>query len=277
MIMDGKKVSEEIKKEISLKIKDSLCKPCLAVIQIGEDDASNIYVNSKKRVCQEVGFSLKHIKFSNKDSEEQIIHKIKELNNDKYVHGVIVQLPIDKKYNQYKIINTISENKDVDCLTDKNIAKLYNNDNYLIPCTPLGIIKLLNYYNITVEGKHVVIVGKSNLVGKPLSILLLNKGATVTICHSKTNNLKEFTKMADILVVAVGKKYLITSDMVKGNSVVIDVGINIENKKIYGDVDFENVKEKVSFITPTPGGVGPMTVAMLLNNVLHNFENNKKN
>lgn len=273
MILDGKKLSEEIKLELKSKVSKFLIKPCLTVIQIGNDEASNIYIKSKEKACNEVGINFKHVKFSEFDEENEVINKIIELNNDPYVNGIIIQLPLPKKFNESKLLNLINKNKDVDGLTEINSGKLFKDKNNLVPCTPLGIIKLLDHYNIDLEGKHAVIVGKSNLVGKPLAILLLQRGSTVTITHSKTVDLKSFTKQADILICAVGKKDLIKEDMVKENSIVIDVGINRVDGKIYGDVDYINIKDKVSYITPTPGGVGPMTVAMLLSNVIKNYEN----
>ena len=271
--IDGKIISSKIKEELKAEIKTYMIKPCLAVIQIGNDEASNVYISAKQKACSEVGIYLKHIKFYEDSREIEIINKIIELNNDEYVHGILLQLPIPEKFNEEKLINYISRNKDVDGLTDINVGKLINNKKCLVSCTPQGIIKLLEESGVSIPGKNVVIVGRSKLVGKPLISLFLNNDATVTVCHSKTNNLKEFTKNADILVVAVGKKYLITEDMVKKDSVVIDVGINRIDGKLYGDVDYENVKNKVSLITPVPGGVGPMTVAMLLCNVNTVYKN----
>lgn len=271
--IDGKIISTKIKEELKTEIKTYMIKPCLAVIQIGNDEASNVYISAKQKACSEVGIYLKHIKFDEDSREIEIINKIIELNNDEYVHGILLQLPIPEKFNEEKLINYISRNKDVDGLTDINVGKLINNKKCLVSCTPQGIIKLLEESGVSIPGKNVVIVGRSKLVGKPLISLFLNNDATVTVCHSKTNNLKEFTKNADILVVAVGKKYLITEDMVKKDSVVIDVGINRIDGKLYGDVDYENVKNKVSLITPVPGGVGPMTVAMLLCNVNTVYKN----
>ena len=274
--IDGKIISTKIKEELKAEIKTYMIKPCLAVIQIGNDEASNVYISAKQKACSEVGIYLKHIKFDEDSREIEIINKIIELNNDEYVHGILLQLPIPEKFNEEKLINYISRNKDVDGLTDINVGKLINNKKCLVSCTPQGIIKLLEESGVSIPGKNVVIVGRSKLVGKPLISLFLNNDATVTVCHSKTNNLKEFTKNADILVVAVGKKHLITEDMVKKDSVVIDVGINRIDGKLYGDVDYENVKNKVSLITPVPGGVGPMTVAMLLCNVKTFYKNLKK-
>lgn len=271
--IDGKIINTKIKEELKAEIKTYMIKPCLAVIQIGNDEASNVYISAKQKACSEVGIYLKHIKFDEDSREIEIINKIIELNNDEYVHGILLQLPIPEKFNEEKLINYISRNKDVDGLTDINVGKLINNKKCLVSCTPQGIIKLLEESGVSITGKNVVIVGRSKLVGKPLISLFLNNDATVTVCHSKTNNLKEFTKNADILVVAVGKKHLITEDMVKKDSVVIDVGINRIDGKLYGDVDYENVKNKVSLITPVPGGVGPMTVAMLLCNVNTVYKN----
>ncbi len=274
MILDGKALSDQIKDDLTKKVKNYLIKPCLAVIQIGNDEASNVYIKAKEKACNTVGINFIHVKFEEDTTEQEVINKIVELNNDTYVNGILLQLPLPSQFNQDKLLNLINKNKDVDGLTDINAGLLFKGNSNLVPCTPLGIVTLLKEYKIDLIGKHVVIIGKSNLVGKPLAILLLQEGATVTICHSKTNNLKQFTKQADILVSAVGKKDLVTKDMVKENSVIIDVGINRVAGKLYGDVDFENVKDIVSFITPVPGGVGPMTVAMLLSNVVKNYEKN---
>lgn len=271
-IIDGKKIRNEILEDLKKQVKQYMIKPCLAVIQIGDDEASNTYIKAKEKACTEIGIYFKHIKFSETTKEIEVINKILELNNDEYVHGILLQLPLPEGFNQDKLINYIARNKDVDGLTDINIGKIFNNKQGLVSCTPQGIMKLLEYENIDIEGKNVTIVGRSNLVGKPLLGLMLNKNATVTICHSKTENLKKHTKNADILVVAVGKKHFITEDMVKDDAIVIDVGINRENGKLYGDVDYDKVKAKAKKITPVPGGVGPMTVAMLMSNVLIAYE-----
>ena len=271
-IIDGKKIRDEILVELKKEVKTYMIKPCLAVIQIGNDEASNSYIKAKENACHNIGIYFKHIKFEETAKEIEVINKIIELNNDEYTHGILIQLPLPEKFNADKLINYIARNKDVDGLTDINLGKLFNNKNGLVSCTPQGIIELLEHEKIDISGKNVVIVGRSNLVGKPLMGLLLNKDATVTICHSKTENLKEHTKKADILIVAVGKKHFIKKDMIKENAVVIDVGINKENGKLYGDIDFENVKEKVFKITPVPGGVGPMTVAMLMKNVIKSYK-----
>ena len=271
-IIDGKKIRNEILDELKKQVKQYMIKPCLAVIQICDDEASNTYIKSKEKACNEIGIYFKHIKFSETTKEIEVINKILELNNDEYVHGILLQLPLPSGFNQDKLINYIARNKDVDGLTDINIGKIVNNKPGLVSCTPQGIMKLLECENVDVAGKNVTIVGRSNLVGKPLLGLMLNKDATVTICHSKTENLKKHTKNADILVVAVGKKHFITEDMVKEDAIVIDVGINRENGKLYGDVDYDKVKAKVKKITPVPGGVGPMTVAMLMSNVIASYE-----
>jgi len=275
-IIDGKKLKAEIIEELKKEVKHYMIKPCLAVIQIGDDPASNTYINAKAKACDEIGIYFKHIKFTENTKEIEVINKIVELNNDEYVHGILLQLPLPEGFNADKLINYIARNKDVDGLTDINLGKLFNNKPCLISCTPQGIMKLLEQENIDLEGKNVTIVGRSNLVGKPLLGLMLNKNATVTVCHSKTENLAKHTKNADILVVAVGKKQFIKENMVKEGAVVIDVGINKEDNKLYGDVDFNNVKTKASKITPVPGGVGPMTVAMLMTNVINAYQKQQK-
>lgn len=272
MILDGKKLSIELKEEIKVRVKQCLIKPCLAVIQVGNDEASNVYIKSKEKACHDVGIYFKHLKFEENVSERELVNKIIELNNDEYVNGILIQLPLPEKFEANKFLNLISKDKDVDGLTDYNLGKLVKGNNSLVPCTPLGVIELLKRNNIEIEGKHAVIIGRSNLVGKPLAMLLLQENATVTICHSKTENLKEITKTADILISAVGRPNLINKDMAKENSVIIDVGINRIDDKLCGDVDFENIKDYVSYITPVPGGVGPMTVVMLLSNVIKNYE-----
>lgn len=271
MILDGKNLSKEIREELKNKTKKYVIKPCLAVIQIGEDEASNIYVNSKAKACEEVGIYFKHLKFSEDALEREIVNKILELNNDEYVDGILIQLPLPKRFDETKYINLISKSKDVDGLTDINSGKLFKGIPNLVPCTPLGIMSLLKENNIDIPGKNAVIVGRSNLVGKPIAMMLLNEGATITICHSKTTDLKKHTIDADILISATGVKHLIKEDMVKEGAVVVDVGI-IREDRLYGDVDFDNVSKKTSYITPVPGGVGPMTVAMLLSNVIKNYE-----
>ena len=273
MLLDGKILSEKIKDEISSSINSNLIKPCLAVIQIGDDEAINIYIKAKKKACDEVGIYFKHIKFNDSVKEREIANKIIELNNDEYVNGIIIQLPIPEKYDEYKLLNLIDKNKDIDGHSDANIGKLFKGKNNLVPCTSIGVIEILKEYGIEIAGKHAVVVGRSDSIGKPLAMLLLQNDATVTICHAKTNDLSKYTKEADILISAVGKKDIINIDMVKDGAVVIDVGISRNEGKVCGDVA-KDVIIKASYITPVPGGVGPMTVAMLLKNVLLNYQKN---
>lgn len=271
-ILDGKSLSAKIKDELKGNVNSYFQTPILAVVTIGDDAASEVYVKNKKKACEYVGMSFLHLDYASCVKEEVVIKKIKQLNKDKSINGIIVQLPIPKNFNVSKIINTIDPSKDVDGLTNIQAGKLIQNEKCLASCTPKGILEIFKEYKIDLEGKHVVIVGRSNLVGKPLMLECLNKNATVTMCHSKTKDLKKYTKDADILVVAVGKKYLIDKTMVKKDSVIIDVGINREDGKIYGDVN-PNVEEVCGYLTPVPGGVGPMTVSMLLKNTFEAYKN----
>ena len=271
-ILDGKSLSAKIKDELKGNVNSYFQTPILAVVTIGDDAASEVYVKNKKKACEYVGMSFLHLDYASCVKEEVVIKKIKQLNKDKSINGIIVQLPIPENFNVSKIINTIDPSKDVDGLTNIQAGKLIQNEKCLTPCTPKGIMEIFKEYKIDLEGKHVVIVGRSNLVGKPLMLECLNKNATVTMCHSKTKDLKKYTKDADILVVAVGKKYLIDKTMVKKDSVIIDVGINREDGKIYGDVN-PNVEEVCEYLTPVPGGVGPMTVSMLLKNTFEAYKN----
>ena len=271
-IIDGRILSEKIRKNIKEKIEKDKMVPSLVVIQIGDDAASSIYIKNKKKACENVGIKFSHILFNSEMSQDVIINEIKRLNEDISVNGIIVQLPIPKTFDVAKIINTISPVKDVDGLTYENVGNLVLENECIVPSTALGIITILDEYKIDLRRKNVCVIGRSNLVGKPLIQLLLQKDATVSICHSKTNNLKQYTKMADVLIVAVGCPNLITKDMVKENSVIIDVGINKEGNSLKGDVDFVNVRKKAKYITPVPGGVGPITVSCLLINVLKAYE-----
>ena len=275
-IMDGKSLSLEIQDEIKKTIKYEMIKPSVAVIQVGDNTASNTYIKNKQKACENVGIFFRHFKFDNGTPELTIINKIKELNNDEYVNGIIIQLPLPERYNEKRLVNQILNSKDIDGLTDINVGRFLNGKKSLIPCTPLGVMELLKKYDVNVEGKHVVIVGKGKLTGKPLAHLMLNEGATVTVCHSRTLNLDSYTEQADILVSATGLNKLITGDMVKKGVVVVDVGINYEDGHIAGDVDFNSVSKKASLITPVPGGVGPMTIAMLLKNIISCYYNKKK-
>lgn len=272
IILDGKLVSDSILKELSVEIAKLDKKPHLAVILVGEDSASQVYVKNKKIKAESIGIKSTVIKLSAEIPEDEIIKRIGELNKDDLIDGVLVQLPLPKHINEHRVIEAISSEKDVDGLTEVNMGKLINNSAVVYPCTPKGIMTILNYYNIPISGKHVVIVGRSKLVGKPLAIMMLQKDATVTICHSKTENLENITKTADILISAVGHK-IIKADMVKSGAIVVDVGIfRDENGKLTGDVYFNEVKEKTSFITPVPGGVGLMTTTTLMQNTFDLFK-----
>lgn len=267
MILDGKKVRLEVLKNLKEKLLELDRQLGLTVIQIGNDPASNTYVNQKAKMANELGFNFNHIKLDSNITEIEVLSLIDNLNNNELVDGILVQMPIPNHLNSKVIQNAINPLKDVDGLTDINMGKLVHNVDTLIPCTPEGIIELLNYYNINLSGKNITIIGRSDLVGKPLASLFTNYNATVTLCHSKTNNLKHYTSNADIIVAALGKPKFIKADDIKEGAVVIDVGINrLENGKLCGDVNFEEVKDKASYITPVPGGVGPMTVAMLAKN-----------
>lgn len=272
ILMDGKKIQmeiiDELKQEVAL-IKDKIK---LVVIQVGEDEASCVYIRQKKKMAELVGYEFLHIRYSEKVTTDEIIKEIDKLNEDSSVTGILVQMPLPKGIDEKKIQNRISAMKDVDGLGIENTGKLMHNEEALYSCTPYGIMELIKRYNISLEGKNVVVVGKSNLVGKPMGMMMLNAKATVCICHSKTKNLEEYTKRADILVVAVGKSRLITREMIKDGAIVIDVGINRLDTGLCGDVDFNGVVDKCSYITPVPGGVGPMTVAMLLKNLLKAYK-----
>lgn len=264
-IMDGKNLSNIIKDDLRKEISMYVQTPILAVITIGDDEASKVYVNNKRKSCEQVGISFMHFDYLSEVKESVVINKIKELNKDVSVNGIIVQLPIPDHFNVDKIINTIDVSKDVDGLTNESKIRRMNNKSSLIPCTTKGILELLDYYKINIESKRVVVVGRSELVGTPTYQECLKRNATVTICHSKTIDLGSITKEADILIVATGHKYLIDKNMIKEGCVIIDVGISRDNGKLYGDVN-PNVSDKCSYLTPVPRGVGPMTVVMLLKN-----------
>lgn len=276
-ILDGKIV----RKSILNKLKDELTgidkTLGLAVIQIGNDDASNIYIKQKEKMTQELGYKFKHYKLDSDVEESVVLDLIDKLNSDDSIDGILVQMPIPKHLDSNIIQNRIDPNKDVDGLTDINAGRLVHNKDSLIPCTPLGIIEILKYYDINIDGANIVVVGRSNLVGKPISNLLTNYNATVTLCHSHTKKLASITRNADILIVAVGKANFITKDMIKDNSIIIDVGINRCDNKLCGDVDYNGVIDKVKYITPVPGGVGQMTVAMLGYNIQKAYKLKKNN
>ena len=267
MIIDGKKVREDKLKDLKVRIDALDKKLTLVVVKVGSDEASGVYVKQKERLAKELGVNFISRLLPSDVTESELISVINEYNMDKLVNGIIVQLPLPKHINETKVVNSIDVNKDVDGLTILNTGKLFQNMDTLVSCTSSGIIDMLDYYNINVSGKNAVVIGRSLLVGKPVSMLLNNRNATVTMCHSKTENLSEITRNADIIVIAIGVPNFLTSDMVKEGAVVIDVGINRVNGKLVGDASFEELKEKCSYITPVPGGVGQMTVYELYENV----------
>ena len=272
-LISGKLVSSEVRKNITTEIaefeKESGIKPGLAVILVGNNPASAVYVRNKHKACLEVGINSYEITMPEETTEEELLAKIAELNTNKKVHGILVQLPLPKHISEDNVINSISPDKDVDAFHPANVGKIVIGKYNFLPCTPAGIMELLHFYNVDINGKECVVIGRSNIVGKPMALLLLAENGTVTVCHSRTKDLKEVTKRADILVVAIGRPKFVTADMVKEGAVVIDVGINrLDDGKLCGDVDFEAVEPIASMITPVPGGVGPMTITMLLKNTL---------
>ena len=271
-IIDGKELAKNIREKLKdevIELKNADINPKLAVIMVGDDKASKVYVKNKSKACEEVGIEYEEYLLPEDTRMEELLELIEKLNNDETVHGILVQSPLPQGLDANIAFRAISPKKDVDGFNPINVGKLSLNQDCFVSCTPFGVIKMLEAYNIPIEGAHAVVVGRSNIVGKPLVQCLLNKNATVTVCHSRTKNLKEMTKQADILIAAIGKPKFVTADMVKDGAVVIDVGINrMDDGKLVGDTDFENIKEKASHITPVPGGVGPMTIAMLMHNVV---------
>lgn len=279
-LIDGKQIAKKKQEEIALKVKELKSEniiPGLAVILVGNNPASRTYVKSKEKACLELGMHSVLIEFPASISEDELLTKIVELNNDLSIHGILVQLPLPNHVNEKKVIETINPEKDVDGFHPLNIGRMMTGQDSFLPCTPYGVMVMLEEMNISITGKHVVVVGRSNIVGKPSGQLFLNESATVTYCHSKTTDLKAITTQADILVVAVGKVNVITAEHVKEGAVVIDVGMNRNiDGKLCGDVAFDEVKEKASYITPVPGGVGPMTITMLMYNTLKSARNRKE-
>ncbi len=272
-LIDGKKVSEDTRNIISenvSKLKDEKgVTPGLAAVLVGDNPASDIYVRNKRKACEKVGIFSEEHRLPVETTEDELLELVNGLNSDDKIHGILVQLPLPDHINDANILRAITPYKDVDGFHPENVGLLVSGNPRFISCTPYGIIKMLEYYNIDIKGKEAVVVGRSNIVGKPVSMLLLHRHATVTICHSRTKDLGEVTRRADILVAAIGRANMITEDMVREGAVVIDVGINRKDDgKLTGDVDFDGVKNKTSFITPVPGGVGPMTITMLLWNTL---------
>ena len=270
-IIDGKLVSAAVKERVAAEVKALNQKGisvCLAVILVGSDPASQIYVANKKKACEQLGIISKEYLLPETTTQDELLSLVKKLNADKTVNGILCQLPLPKGLDEKVVIEAIDPNKDVDAFHPVNVGRIMIGDYDFLPCTPAGVMEMLAYYNIDVCGKECVVIGRSNIVGKPMGMLLLHKNGTVTIAHSRTKNLSEVTRRADILVAAVGKAKFVTADMVKDGAVVIDVGMNRADGKLCGDVDFDAVSEKASYITPVPGGVGPMTIATLMQNTL---------
>ena len=271
-LIDGKELAKNIRQELKKendKLKEKGINAKLAVILVGDDNASKVYIKNKSKACNDVGIEFEEILLDSNTTMDKLLNVIENLNLREDINGILLQSPIPKELNIQEAFEKIDYRKDVDGFNPINVGKLMIGQDGFIPCTPYGIVRMLEEYNIPVEGKNAVVIGRSNIVGKPLSQCLLNKNATVTVCHSRTRDIQNVTKNADILISAVGRLNMVTEDMVKDGAVVIDVGMNRkENGKLAGDVDFENVKEKTSYITPVPGGVGPMTIAMLMNNVI---------
>ena len=271
-LIDGKEVSNHVKTKVREEVdalKEKGIEPALAVIIVGNDPASRVYVNNKKKACEFTGMRSVEYAMPEETTEEELLSVIDKLNADDSINGILCQLPVPKHISEKAVIERISAKKDVDVFSAENVGKMWQGDYDMASCTPMGVIELLDYYGIDVCGKNCVIIGRSNIVGKPMASLLLERSATVTICHSRTRNLSEITSKADLIVAAVGRAKFVTADMVKEGAIVVDVGINRnEDGKLCGDVDFENVKDKCEFITPVPGGCGPMTIAVIMKNTL---------
>lgn len=279
IIIDGRKVSLEVKEGIRSFVNNrkekGLKVPKVVSILVGNDGGSVFYINNQEKVATSLGVDFEKLLLDETISEDHLINEIEKLNNDNNVHGIILQLPLPKGINEKKVINAISADKDIDCLTYENQGKLYCGEKVFLPCTPNSVITLLEKYEIELEGKNVVVIGRSNIVGKPVAQLLLNKNATVTICHSRTKNLQDICRNADIIVVAIGRPKYLNEEFVNENSIVIDVGTSSLDGKITGDVDFERVSDKVNMITPVPGGVGALTTTLLIKNACEALENNE--
>ncbi|MGN0487030.1 MAG: bifunctional methylenetetrahydrofolate dehydrogenase/methenyltetrahydrofolate cyclohydrolase FolD [Acutalibacteraceae bacterium] len=271
-LIDGKEVSAHVKQQVKQRVeqlRQQGIEPCLAVIIVGDDPASRVYVNNKKKACTATGIKSLEFALPAETTQQELLALIDRLMKDDSVNGILCQLPLPGHIDEKAVIDAIKAEKDVDGFSNENVGKIWLGDYDISPCTPMGVIELLDYYGISVEGKNCVVVGRSNIVGKPMAALLLERNGTVTVCHSRTKELARFTAAADILVAAVGKAKFITADMVKPGAVVIDVGMNrLPDGKLCGDVDFDSVKEKCSYITPVPGGCGPMTIAVLMKNTL---------
>ncbi|MDU0810314.1 MAG: bifunctional methylenetetrahydrofolate dehydrogenase/methenyltetrahydrofolate cyclohydrolase FolD [Burkholderia sp.] len=276
-LIDGNALSKTLRAKVAERVAILDFQPGLAVILVGNNQASEIYVRNKIKACKDVGFFLINEQYPIGFSEDSLLTRIDELNHNSKIHGILIQLPLPKHIDRYKVIDAISPEKDVDGFHVSNVGALINGNPLFRPCTPYGVMKMLEAYNISLQGKNAVVVGRSNIVGKPMAMLLVKADATVTICHTKTRNLSTHTQTADIIVVAIGKQNTLTSDMVKPGAIVIDIGINRDNSgKLCGDVDFSSVKDIAGYITPVPGGVGPMTITMLLINTIEAAERKAK-
>ncbi len=272
-IIDGKAIAEKIRATVKAEVaKLKTSKPGLAAIIVGENPASKVYVDIKRKTCDEVGIYSELYKLPEETTENELLQLIGRLNSDRKIHAILVQLPLPPKINEERVLAAVAIEKDVDGFSSVNIGRLMAGKEAAVPCTPKGVIRLLKEYGIEIAGKNAVVIGRSKIVGMPTALLLLNRDATVTICHSKTRNLENYTRNADILVAAAGKPKLVTADMVKSGAAVIDVGINRVDGKLVGDVDYEQVRQKAAYITPVPGGVGPMTVAMLMENTIERYK-----
>ncbi len=276
MILDGKKISKEIKDEVKEKVSLMETKPRLAVVLVGDDGGSAVYVRNKKRACEYVGIDSVNYELPAETTEEELLELVNKLNNDGSVNGILVQLPLPSHIDENKVIYAVDYKKDVDCFHPYNVGLGSIGEGVLLPCTPSGIIQLIKRHNIEIQGKNCVVIGRSNIVGKPMASMLLKENGTVTIAHSKTKNLKEICKSADILVVAIGRQKFVNSEYVKDGATVLDVGIHrLDDGKLCGDVDFDDVESKAAYITPVPGGVGVMTIAMLMENCVKAYEMQK--
>lgn len=275
-IIDGKLISKEIKENIKNEIKNLKVAPKLAILMAGNDESSKVYANSKIKACESVGMKAEVFYFT-QDEEDLFFKKLDFLNNDKNTHGIMIEMPLPKNYNKNRVFDLINPYKDVDCISNYNMGRLFAGDPLFLPCTPKAIMHILKSLKSELTGKHAVVIGRSNILGKPVAKLLLDENTTVTVCHSKTKNIAEFTKQADILVLATGKRNLVNKEMIKEGTILIDAGINVFEGNIYGDADFESVKELCSYITPVPGGVGPVTTAMILENTLEAYKYAIKN
>lgn len=276
-LMTSKELCSKIEEEVKGFAKGCIIRPSVAIINIGNDPIREKFIKAKEAACNRAGIYFRYHQFDEDTPELTIINRIKELNNDDYVNGIMINLPIPERYNEKRLLNTVINSKDIDGLTDINMGRLISGRKSITPCAALGIVELLKVYRVDLEGKEVVIVGKGKLVGRPLITVLLNEGATVTVCHTKTENIKKHTLNADIVISAVGIKNIITADMIKEGAIVVDAGCTLDDDKIYGDVDFVKVSKKTSLITPPTGSVGPMTVAMFLKNIMlcYNSKNKK--